>query len=106
MPATEYEDYLAGEVDWFLPTSGFRVVEGKSYYEGPGIAGDQLHFLNFLGEWWGTGAPRFPIELVIGWTKHINNHGGAVTWDVPLSPTGSVSKDYLDQLSALKKLNM
>lgn len=105
-PATEYEDYLAGEVDWFLPTSGFRVVEGKEYYSGPNINGDQFHYLNFLGEWWGTGKPRFPVDLVTGWTKHINDHGGTVTWDIPLSITGAISKDYLQQMAALKRTAM
>ncbi len=102
-PATEFEDYLAGEVDWFLPTSGFRVVEGKDYYQGPDLSGDQFHYLNFLGSWWGTGKPRFPVDLVTGWTKHVNDHGGTVTWDVPLSTKGSISRDYLDQLAALKR---
>lgn len=101
MPATEYEDFLAGEVDYFLPTCGTRVFDGKQYYLGPDISGDQLHFLSFLGAWWGTGEPRFSADLIIAWTKHINAHGGTVTWDVPVSDKGHIADNYLQQLKAL-----
>lgn len=104
MPATEHEDYLAGECDYFLPTCGVRVFDGKEYYLGPNISGDQLHFLNFLGAWWGTGEPRFSSELVTSWTRHINDHGGTVTWDLPLSKSGHLSSSYLQQLAALSDM--
>jgi hypothetical protein len=103
MPATEYEDYLAGECDYFLPTCGIRVFDGKEYYLGPNISGDQLHFLNFLGAWWGTGEPRFSNEMAISWTKHINDHGGTVSWDVPLSDTGEIAENYYRQIVTLSK---
>ncbi|MBC8481144.1 MAG: hypothetical protein H8D47_00565 [Planctomycetes bacterium] len=104
MPATEYEDYLAGECDYFLPTCGVRVFDGKEYYLGPDISGDQLHFLNFLGEWWGTGKTRFSNELVTAWTKHININGGTVTWDLPLSDSGQIDDSYLGQLAAINEM--
>lgn len=102
LPATEREDYLAGECDYFLPTCGTRVFDGKEYYLGPDISGDQLHFLNFLGAWWGTGEPRFRDELVISWTRHINDHGGTVSWDLPVSDDGVISESYMRQLRALR----
>jgi len=102
-PATDLEDYLAGECNWHLPVSGTRPWDGKHYYQGPSISGDQLHFLTFLGSFWGTGAPRFPEELVIGWTKHINNHGGTVSWDVPLSDSGIIPAEHMAQLKALSR---
>lgn len=102
-PATESEDYLAGEVNWHLPVSGVRPWDEKEYYMGPDIAGDQLHFLTFLGTFWGAGDPRFPVELVIGWTKHINNHGGTISWDVPLSDSGIIPEKHMVQLRALSK---
>ncbi len=104
MPATRYEDYLAGECDYFQPTCGIRIFDNKQYYLGPDISGDQLHFLNFLGAWWGTGSPRFSKELVTSWTKHINDHGGTVTWDIPLSRTGYLERSYLEQLAALNEM--
>jgi len=103
LPVTEYEDYLAGECNWYLPVSGVRPWDRKKYYIGPNISGDQLHFLTFLGSFWGMGEPRFPDELVIGWTKHTNNHGGTITWDVPLSNSGIISDKFMKQLKLLSK---
>ena len=103
MPATDYEDYLAGEVDYVLPTCGYRGWDNKPFYPGGNISGDQLHFLNFLGAWWSSGEPRFANDLVIAWTKHINDHDGAVTWDLPVSRTGQISDTYYRQLVALHK---
>lgn len=109
---TEYEDFLAGECDYILPTCAtipgdlgkhFNIYAKSDYYQGPNISGDQLHFLNFLGDWWGTGEPRFSNELVISWTKHINDHGGAVTWDLPLNDKGIISENYFNQVKALSK---
>jgi hypothetical protein len=101
-PATEHEDYLAGEVNWHLPVSGARLWDGKKFYLGPDLNGDQLHFLTFLGEFWGYGKPRFPIELVIGWTRHTNNHGGTISWDLPLGDDGTISGPFMNQLRQLR----
>jgi hypothetical protein len=102
-PATNYEDYLAGEVNWRLPVSGVRPWDQKEYYMGPNISGDQLHFLTFLGTFWGLGEPRFPDELVVGWTKHTNNHGGTISWDIPLNNVGIIPESHFRQLQVLKE---
>lgn len=102
-PATTCEDYLAGEVNWRLPVSGVRPWDQKEYYIGPDVSGDQLHFLTFLGSFWGLGEPRFPDELVVGWTKHTNNHGGTISWDVPLNENGKIPASHFRQLSVLKE---
>ncbi len=102
-PATDLEDYLAGETNWHLPVSGYRPWDQKAYYLGPDISGDQLHFLTFLGTFWGTGDPRFPDELVLGWTKHTNLHGGTISWDVPLYDNGMIPAKHFKQLKALSK---
>jgi hypothetical protein len=114
LPATVHEDFLAGECDYFLPTSGispkglvdrriFHPLESTDYYQGPNISGDQLHFLNFLGAWWGTGEPRFPNGLVNSWTKHVIDNSGAVTWDLPLSDEGIIPESYFKQVKALSE---
>ena len=106
LPVTEHEDYLAGEVDFILPTCGIRVFDGKEYYLGPNISGDQLHFLNFLGPWWGgntKGEPRFSDDLVISWTKHIIDHEGAVTWDFPVKYDGTIPENFYNQIESLSK---
>ncbi len=100
-PATDLEDYLAGETNWHLPVSGFRPWDQKKYYLGPNFSGDQLHFLTFLGTFWGTGDPRFPDELVNGWTKHTNLHGGTISWDVPLLDNGIIPEKHFRQLKVL-----
>ena len=104
LPVTQYEDYLAGEVDFILPTCGVRIFDGKEYYLGPNISGDQLHFLNFLGPWWSgskKGGPRYSDELVISWTKHINDFEGTVSWDFPVTYDGIIVDEYYEQLKAL-----
>jgi hypothetical protein len=101
LPVTVHEDFLAGETNWHLPVSGVRPWDGKKYYMGPNISGDQLHFLTFLGSFWGRGEPRFPDDLVVGWTKHTNNHGGTISWDVPLSDEGLIPETHFRQLKVL-----
>lgn len=106
LPVTQYEDYLAGEVDFILPTCGVRIFDGKEYYLGPNISGDQLHFLNFLGPWWSgskKGGPRYSDELVISWTKHINDFEGTVSWDFPVTYEGTMVDEYYRQLKALSE---
>lgn len=106
LPVTEHEDYLAGECDFILPTCGVRIFDGKEYYLGPNISGDQLHFLNFLGPWWSgseKGGPRYSDELVISWTKHINDFSGAVTWDFPVTYDGLIVESFYKQIKALSE---
>ena len=67
------------------------------------VSGDQLHFLTFLGSYWGVGEPRFPDDLVIGWTQHTNNYGGTVSFDVPLSDSGIIPDNHFRQLASLNK---
>ena len=88
---TEYEDYTAGEVSRALPTCPGRWVDGAQY-----------QILSYLGESWCKGdAPRFPDELVIGYTRHLNEHEGVVTWDVPIKPSGLIPGPFAAQLRAL-----
>jgi hypothetical protein len=112
MPVTVHEDFLAGECDYTLPTCGitpevyrernvWNTLDSTDFYQGPNIAGDQLHFLNFLGQWWSTGEPRFRNNIVNSWTQHVNDHGGAVTWDLPLHDSGIIPQKYYKQIKAL-----
>ena len=97
---TEHEDYLAGEVDGAL----FAGYWGEGGYHEPDrwYEGVQLHVLTFLGTMWNQGdAPRFPDELVIGYTKFINSRGGAVTWDVPIEPDCHIREGFIPQLRSL-----
>ena len=62
-----------------------------------------MHFLTFMGSWWGYGEPRFPDELVIGWTKHVNENSGTVSWDVPISNEGLIQPNFYNQLKKLSE---
>ena len=102
-PTTDLEDFFAGQVDWYLPTCAVRAFDKMEFWVGPDYRGDQLHFLTFLGSYWGTGDPRFPDDFVIGWTKHTNNYSGTVTWDVPLDGSGIIPEQHFRQMSVFSR---
>ena len=88
------EDYTAGEFDLPLEVTP----------QGRWIDGRQWHMLSYLGEWWSWSAkPRFSDQQVIDMTSRIIRSGGAVTWDVPLTPKGTLPKAFHDQLLELGK---
>lgn len=45
--------------------------------------------------------PRFSKDLVVSWTRHINEHGGAVTWDLPVRDDGIIAEPYMEQLRSM-----
>ena len=94
--ATPFEDYTAGEVNHL-------VVDYQHQPLTRHVEGAQLHILSFLGRFWGSGEPRFSDELVVGYTRHINQHGGVVTWDVPISAAGDIPVPFLRQLRCIGK---
>lgn len=90
------EDFTAGEIDKPNLATVRRSEDGR-------IDGAQVHMLSFLGEKWGSGAPRFTSEQVVAFTKKITELGGSVTWDVPVELDGTISQPFLEQLGALNK---
>ncbi|CAG7615462.1 alpha-L-fucosidase [Paenibacillus allorhizosphaerae] len=88
---TEHEDYIGGEV-----IRSFPVGQQERWLEGR-----QYHILSFLGSDWGQGEPSLPDEFVIGYTKHVNDSEGVVTWDVPISHDGLIEQPFMEQLKAL-----
>lgn len=91
---TPHEDYIAGEVSdpnlWSARRNGDGLIDGV-----------QLHFLSYLGETWGRGAPRFSDEQAIAFSRKIAESGSAVTWDTPTQKNGALSPAYLAQLKAI-----
>lgn len=87
---TKYEDYTAGEISEAFPVCPGRWVDGAQY-----------HILNYLGERWCGGMPRFADEFVLGYTKDVTSKGGVVTWDVPITPAGLIPQPFIDQLMML-----
>ena len=41
--------------------------------------------------------------MVIGWTRHVNEHGGAVTWDLRLQDNGIMPDSFFRQVKALSQ---
>jgi hypothetical protein len=90
------EDFTAGEIDKPDMVSVHRGEGGQ-------IDGTQIHMLSFLGEKWGSGAPRFTSDQVVAFTRKVRDYGGSVTWDVPVELDGTIAQPFLDQLGALSK---
>lgn len=91
---TESEDYTAGEISTALPECPGAWVERNGHKA-------RYHILSYLGESWCKGEPRFPDELVIGYTRHVTGKGGVVTWDVPIQRSGRIPQAYVDQLGKI-----
>ena len=96
MSITPYEDYTAGE------TNDPGHLKFKFANDGM-IDGKQIHILSFLGKTWGQGDPRFTEEQIKRYSLDIHEIGGAVTWDVPPMPDGTLSKDFMKQLVTIGK---
>ncbi|MCC6579414.1 MAG: hypothetical protein IT440_03175 [Phycisphaeraceae bacterium] len=98
---TEFEDYTAGEIGSELPLNNDYTQPPLKFSMERFVNGAQFHILTFLGGAWGAGQPRFPDELVIGATKHLNSFGGVATWDVPITPKGLIPEPFVRQLATL-----
>jgi len=89
---TEHEDYTAGEIAEALPAHREACpADGM-------VGGAQYHILTYAGQTWCQAPPRFPDPLVVGFTQHIVERGGVVTWDVPISREGVVPDAFIAQL--------
>lgn len=91
---SRHEDYTAGEVARALPECPGPWVERDGYCA-------RYHVLSYLGESWCKGSPRFPTELVVGYTRHITQKGGVITWDAPIQRSGLMPDVYVEQLRAI-----
>lgn len=96
---SEYEDYTAGEISDAFPAPTMYGHPRLGRY----VDGAQYHLLTYLGEGWGQGAPRFPDEFVIGYTKLINEQEGVITWDTATTREGLIREECYQQLLALGK---
>ncbi len=97
--ASEFDDYTAGELDRHLPVS-IHTPEPPPILSpiGQAINGATYHQLGFLGHWWGQGPPRFPDDLVAGYSRYVLEQGGVMTWDVPVESDGGIPVDFMRQL--------
>jgi alpha-L-fucosidase len=90
---TPFEDYTAGEINDIQTTLLRRIEDGR-------VDGAHVHKLSYLGRTWGAGMPRYEQlnDIAIPWTRKIIESGGAVTWDVPVDPSGRIPTAFIDQL--------
>jgi hypothetical protein len=91
---TPEEDFTAGEIDRPDRMSIRRAAGGT-------VDGTQIHVLSYLGQTWGKGEPRFPVDEVLKYTREVWAAKGAITWDVPVELKGHISGPFLDQLKAV-----
>ena len=96
LSVTPHEDYTAGEINDPNRVEIRRGVDGR-------VDGTQVHVLSYLGRTWGMGAPRFSTEQVVMWSLRIRKQGGAITWDVPIQPTGLIAQPFIAQLKTVGK---
>ncbi|MBU4200082.1 MAG: hypothetical protein KKG09_02210 [Verrucomicrobia bacterium] len=96
---SEEEDYTAGEIASHrrpIPPCPGRWVERKGHKA-------QWHVLPCA---WFYGAPpkyaHFPIEFCIGYTKHVIENEGVITWEIPISvETGLLPHPIVEQFAAI-----
>lgn len=93
---TEHEDYTAGEIAKALPECPGAWVERNGHKA-------RRHILSYLGESWCKGKPRFPDELVVGYTEHVTSKGGVITWDVPIEKSGLIPDLFVRQLARIRE---
>jgi len=92
---SDHEDYTTGEISTALPECPGPFVTGPSGHA------DRYHVLSYLGERWCGQAPRFPDDLVCGYTHHVTGKGGVMTWDVPILKSGLIPEPFVRQLGAI-----
>ncbi|MCX5660519.1 MAG: hypothetical protein NTW19_12465, partial [Planctomycetota bacterium] len=92
---SEEEDYTAGEIDRLFPAKIGPWVERNGHKA-------QCHILSYLGSSWCAGErPAFSDEFAIAYTRHVADHQGVITWDVPIQKSGLVPQPFVDQLRAI-----
>lgn len=91
---TPFEDYLSGEIHdpelWRAP----QAIDGK-------MDGAQLHVLIDLGESHGKGPPRFTADQVAAFSRKVAKLGGALTWETPTQPDGTIAREFMDRLQVV-----
>jgi hypothetical protein len=98
---SKHEDFTAGEINGKFPVP----LDVDPSYRKPikrFVNRSQFHVLTYLGEEWGSGKPRFPVEFVMEYTKDIVSLGGAITWDLSMKD-GVISQECIDQMIEVKK---
>lgn len=108
---TPYEDMTCGEcLDVLYVGTYERTGDGGwgdyvDFRDGT-VNGVQLHIYLSLkaylkGVKFYDSPPRFPQELVIGYTRYLNERGGVISWETPITATGELKPLFFRQLTEL-----
>ena len=102
---TDEADYTAGEAALVLPQCPGRFTQSK-WHSGtfPPPENKQFHVLSYLGPYWNQPTNRFPDEFVYGYTKHVIENGGVVSWDTAIAADGTIPEEQERQLRQLRDL--
>lgn len=109
--ATPYEDMTCGEcLDVLYLGTYERDANGEwgEYFDfaNGNVNGIQLHlYLSLAGHVKNTPPqlckPRFPLDLITGYTNYINARGGVISWEAPIESGGTLREPYYEQLKML-----
>ncbi|MBM3213972.1 hypothetical protein FJZ36_03540 [Candidatus Poribacteria bacterium] len=92
LPAiSEHQDFTAGEISTTFPMPVPRRFVNQAQYQ----------ILSYLGENWGRSPTRFDDDWVVRYTRSVIDAGWAITWDVPILPTGLIDGGFMPQLTTL-----
>jgi hypothetical protein len=96
---SESEDYTAGEIccGLHVPNEYERTFNPNGMLDG-----DRLHFMTYMGTNWGRASLRFPTELIVGYTKLVNQWNAVITWEFRTTPEGRIPDEFMTPLCALR----
>lgn len=90
-----YSDTVTGSY-----TNGLRTSSDGEFLPFVVLSVTNSHGI-YIGSEWGNGAPRFPTELIVGYTQFVNAHNDVLTCDVSIQRNGLILEPFIAQLHAI-----
>jgi hypothetical protein len=54
-----------------------------------------------MGAAHGKGPPRFTADQVAAFSRKVAKLGGALTWEAPTQPDGTIAREFMDRLQVV-----
>ena len=99
--AVAYNDpsNIYAEEDFTAKESNFPDWMCFEFDRGPlNEQGKQYHRLGFIGKTWDLKPVSIDVRTMVNATRTVTDNHGAMGWDVPINPDGSISPDICDFL--------